>query len=108
MTAAPQPVLSGVARTYLRGVAHHLQPIVQIGKAGLTPQVLATIDQAFEHHELIKIRFLEYKEEKRQLSQHIAQTLHSELIAMVGHVSMFYRQHPEPDKRKIQLPSQTS
>ena len=107
MTAAPQPVLSGVDRTYLRGVAHHLQPIVQIGKAGLTPQVLAAIEQALEHHELIKIRFLAYKEEKRQLSQHIAQTLHSELIGLVGHVSMFYRQHPEPDKRKIQLPSQT-
>lgn len=107
MTEALQPVLRGVDRTHLRGLAHHLQPVVHIGKAGLTPQVLAAIELALEHHELIKIRFLEHKDEKRPLSQDIAQTLHSALIGMVGHVGTFYRQHPEPEKRHIRLPSQT-
>ena len=104
-TATPQPTLSGAERIYLRGVGHHLQPVVQIGKAGLTPEVLAALDTALAHHELIKVRFLGYKEEKRTLAQDIAQTLYSELIGIVGHVSLFYRQHPEPDKRRIQLPA---
>ena len=103
--AAPQPALDGADRTYLRGLGHHLQPVVHIGKAGLTPAILTALEEALTHHELIKVRFLEHKEDKHALSQHIAQTLQSALIGIVGHVSLFYRQHPDPDKRHIQLPA---
>jgi RNA-binding protein len=104
-TTVSQPALDGADRTYLRGLGHHLQPVVHIGKAGLTPEVLGALEEALAHHELIKVRFLEHKEEKRALSQHIAQTLHSAFVGIVGHVSLFYRQHPEPEKRHIQLPA---
>lgn len=97
--------MTGAERKYLRGLAHHLKALAQIGKSGLTPNVLAAIDEALEHHELIKVRFLDFKDQKRQLAQTIAAHTNSEIIGSVGHVFMFYRQHPEPEKRQIHLPS---
>lgn len=101
---ASSPQLTGAQRRYLRSQAHHLQPVVHIGKAGLAANVLAAIDQALEQHELIKVRFQEFKEQKRQLAQAIAQASHSALIGSVGHVCMFYRRHSDPEQRKMHLP----
>jgi RNA-binding protein len=103
LTPSPSP-LSGADRKYLRALAHHLDPLVQIGKSGLAPNVLAAIAQAFEHHELIKIRFLDFKEQKRELARIIAQQSNSELVGMIGHVGLFYRQHPDPEQRQIHFP----
>ncbi len=97
--------LMGSARRYLRSIAHHLQPVVHIGKTGVSPNVLAEIDRALEQHELIKVRFLDFKEEKKALSQTIAANTHSEMVGMVGHIAMFYRQNPDPEKRHIDIPS---
>jgi len=99
-----QSPLTGSQRKYLRGLAHHLKPLAQVGKTGLTPNVLAAIDEALEHHELIKVRFLDFKDQKHQLAQTIATYANSEMIGSIGHVCMFYRQHPDPQKRKIHLP----
>ena len=63
----PQP-LKGSDRNYLRGLAHQLKPVVHVGKTGLTPNVLAAIDEALEHHELIKIRFQDFKDQKREFA----------------------------------------
>jgi RNA-binding protein len=105
MTMPSQPsTLTGSERKYLRALAHHLKPVVQIGKTGLAPNVLDAIDHALEHHELIKVRFLDFKDQKRELAATIVQASHSDLIGAVGHVLMFYRQHPDPDKRKIVMP----
>lgn len=97
--------MTGAQRKYLRGLAHHRKALAQIGKTGLTPNVLTAVDEALQHHELIKVRFLDFKDQKRQLAQRIATHTNSEIIGSVGHVFMFYRQHPEPEKRQIHLPS---
>jgi RNA-binding protein len=102
---ANQSSLTGADRKYLRGLAHHLKPLAQVGKTGLTPNVLAAIDEALEHHELIKVRFLDFKDQKRQLAQIVAADTNSKMIGSIGHVFMFYRQHPDPEKRKIHLSS---
>ena len=98
------PVLKGSERKYLRSLAHHLKPVVHIGKTGLSPSVMAAIDEALEHHELIKIRFQDFKDQKRELSQTVVQESNCALVGSVGHIYMFYRQHPDPEKRKIKLP----
>lgn len=103
--AASPPCLKGSDRRYLRALAHHMKPIVQIGKAGLTPQVLTAIDHALEQHELIKVRFLDGKAQKQAFAQSIAQTSGSALVGTVGHVCLFYRQHADPAKRQIHLPA---
>ncbi len=100
--------LLGSDRRYLRSIAHHLQPVVHIGKTWVSENVLAEIDRALEQHELIKVRFLDFKEEKKTLSHTIATDTHSEMVGMVGHISMFYRQHPDPERRHIEIPSRTS
>lgn len=100
-TLADTPTLTGAERKYLRGLAHHLDPVVHIGKTGLAPSVLSALDEALAHHELIKVRFQDFKDQKRELAQTIAQESHSAIVGSIGHVFMFYRQHPDPDKRKI-------
>ena len=57
--------LKGFERTYLRGLAHSLKPVVQIGKSGLKNEVVVSIEEAFSARELIKIKFNEFKEEKK-------------------------------------------
>jgi RNA-binding protein len=103
-TTSDTPLLTGTARKYLRGLAHHLKPVVHIGKAGLAPSVLSALEAALAHHELIKVRFQDCQDQKHALAQTIAQASHSTIVGSIGHVFMFYRQHPEPDKRKIRLP----
>ncbi len=96
--------LSGFQRQYLKGLAHHLKPVVQIGKNGLTDRVFAQIDRAFLSHELIKVKFLDHQEEKVIISQAISNELEGEKVGMVGNMVIFYREHPDREKRKIHLP----
>lgn len=96
--------LKGSQKKYLRGLANPLKPIVFIGKGGLTPQVFDAIDEALLKQELIKIKFIEFKEEKKELSREIEEKSNCILAGMIGHVAIFYRQHPDKEKRKIQLP----
>ena len=96
--------LKGSQKRYLRGLANTLKPMVFIGRNGLTDQVLDAIDQSLDSHELIKVRFHEFKEMKKELCREIAEKCQCDLAGMVGHVAIFYRQHPDPEKRKISLP----
>ena len=96
--------LKGADRRYLRSQAHHLKPVVQIGQAGVTEPVLATIDENLKAHELIKIRFGDFKDQKKALTQEIAEAMGAEVAGIVGHVAMLYRPHSEPEKRRIKLP----
>jgi RNA-binding protein len=96
--------LKGLQRQYLRGLAHRLNPVVQIGKHGVSDEAVAEIDQALTDHELIKIRFNEFKEDKKNLSAGIADRSGSELVGMIGNVAIFYRENPEKTK-KIVIPS---
>jgi len=96
--------LSGKERKYLKKLAHHLNPVVLIGKNGVTDEVIVKTDEAILSHELIKIRYIGHKSEKKQLSMDIATQTGSELVGMIGHIAILYRQHPEKEKQKIQIP----
>ncbi len=96
--------LRGADRRYLRGQAHHLDPVVHIGQQGLSEAVLSTIDENLTAQELIKIRFVDFKDQKKELSAQIAEELGAELAGTIGHIAILYRPHPEPGKRRIQLP----
>ena len=96
--------LKGSTRKYLRALAHHQRPVVWVGKKGLTDQLFQKVDDALSAHELIKIRFLEFCDEISVFSEAIQKQTRSEIVGMVGHTVILYRQHPEPEKRKIRLP----
>ena len=96
--------LKGSQRKYLREQAHHLKQLVIIGAKGVTGQLIASVDLALKDHELIKVKFGEFKEEKKEISEEIAKATQSELIGLIGNIAIFYRQNPEPEKRKIKIP----
>lgn len=97
------PQLTSAQRKRLRGLAHDLRPLVQIGKSGLTEGVSAEIDRALDDHELIKVRFLAGKETKEALVGEIVARLRCGEAGRIGHVSILYRQQRDPEKRKIHL-----
>jgi len=90
-------------RKQLRGLAHHLEPVVMIGKQGLTDGIVAATVKALDAHELIKVRFLDFKDEKHGLTEQLAAATASEVAGVIGHIAILYREHPDPDKRKIEL-----
>lgn len=96
--------LAGSQRTYLRGLAHKLRPVIQVGKNGITIELIKAVDEALDIHELIKIKFVDFKEERKELSQGIADQTSSEAVGLIGNVAIFYRQNPNEKKRKIILP----
>jgi RNA-binding protein len=97
--------LEGFQRRHLRGLAHGLQPVVMIGKDGLSDAVVAKTEAELLAHELIKVRFGDWKEEKRELLDELAARTRAELVGLVGHVGILFRQNREPKRRKIRVPA---
>lgn len=81
-------------RKKLKALGHRLRPIVQIGKKGLTDEVVQAIDIALQNHELIKVQFLEYKDTKAELIEVIKEKTNAHVIAVIGHRVVFYRENP--------------
>lgn len=98
--------LKGFQKRFLRGVAHSLKPLVFVGQKGFTRSLADAMDDALDHHELVKVKFIEFKEKEKKLAlvAQIEKNLPCELVGLVGHVATFYRQHSDPDKRRITLP----
>ncbi|MBA3468301.1 MAG: ribosome assembly RNA-binding protein YhbY [Herpetosiphonaceae bacterium] len=96
--------LNSGQRQYLRRLAHDLRPVVQIGKQGLTAAVIAAVDTALTAHELIKVKFGEFKDEKSALADQLTEATDSALVGLVGNVAILFREHPEPTERQIVLP----
>jgi RNA-binding protein len=55
---------TGKQKSRLKSLAHHMKPVVYIGKNGITASLLDAVDTALAGHELIKIKFIDYKDEK--------------------------------------------
>jgi RNA-binding protein len=89
-------------RRYLKGLAHPLKPVVMIGNAGLTENVLAEIENALAYHELIKVRVSgQEKADRQQMLDEIAEKTSADLVMVIGHIGGFYRPAEKP---VIQLP----
>ena len=101
-------MLAGYQKKFLRGKAHRLKPVVLIGQNGLTAAVLGSIDEALQKHELIKIGFNAFKEkdQKKGIIATVESETASEMVGMIGHKAVFFRENPDPEKRSIRLPRQ--
>jgi RNA-binding protein len=95
--------LTGKQRKHLRGLAHALKPVVLIGMKGLTPEQIKALDGALLTHELIKVKFLDHKDEKKELTAAITAATGAELAGIIGNIAILYRAHPDPAKRRITL-----
>ena len=77
----------------LKQQCHHLKPVVWVGQNGLSDNVMAEIDQALEHHELVKIKLpSENKSEREQQIGLITESTVSEVIQDIGHMLCLYRE----------------
>lgn len=98
--------LTGLQKRYLRGLAHSLKPVVFVGQKGFTPTLAAALSDALDRHELVKVKFVEFKEKEAKLPliDQIEQGAECEMVALVGHVATFFRYQSDPEKRKLDLP----
>lgn len=87
----------------LRGLGHGLRPSVWIGRRGLTEAILVEMEEALLAHELVKVRLrdLPDRRERRLLLSELAARTASFLAGAVGHTAVFFRPHPDPDRRRI-------
>ena len=97
--------LKGSERKRLRAMAHGLEPVCYVGKNGLTAVFLDSVRVALAHHELIKVKFVEWKEERKEWSERIAAETDSNLVGLIGNIAIFYREQPDEERRKISLES---
>ncbi|HEY0457451.1 MAG TPA: YhbY family RNA-binding protein [Verrucomicrobiae bacterium] len=81
----------------LKGMAQRIKPIFHVGKSGVTPEFVSGLEEALKQKELVKIKFSDFKEEKYELAEQIAQRTASHLITVLGHVAVFYRKKPVAD-----------
>lgn len=96
--------LTNPQRKHLRGLAHSLPPAMQLGKQGLTANFYKSFELALTNHELMKLRFANLQDERKELSAEIEAKTGAALVSMVGHTAVYYRESPDPEKRKIRLP----
>jgi len=80
----------------LKGRAQRLEPILKMGKQGLSPAFIKSVDEALNVRELIKIKFVEFKEERKRLGVELAEKTGSTLVTVVGHVAVLFRKKSAP------------
>jgi RNA-binding protein len=78
----------------LKAQAQKLKAALKVGKEGLSPRFLAALDDVLKHHELVKVKFDEFKEQKRELTPQLAEKSRSHLVTRVGNVVVLYRPKP--------------
>ena len=93
-------VLTGKQIQQLKRDAHFLNPVVHLGKQGLTDALVQSVDEALQVHELIKLRFIDYKEAKKELSTQIADRTNAILVTIVGNNAVLYRIADKIEERK--------
>jgi len=86
---------AGELRRALRGHGHALSPLVQIGKAGITPAVIKQVNQALADHELIKVKVGgECPADRYEVADRLDQEPGVDVVQMVGRVILLYKRHP--------------
>ena len=91
-------------RAYLKGLAMNLDPIFQIGKSSVTPELTAAVAEALEARELIKLSILKNcLDDGRSIAEVLGERTHSEVVQVIGRKIVLYREGKK-DKKKIILP----
>ena len=94
--------LSSSQKRFLRGMTHHINPVVMVGDKGLSENVLEEIEIALDHHELIKVKLRTDRDTRRVLSREIAEKFAAEIVQQIGQVTCFFRRNKK--KPVIDLP----
>ena len=91
-------------RAYLKGLAMNINPIFQIGKSSLTPELTQAVDEALAARELIKISVLQNcLDDPRVIAEYLGERTHSDVVQVIGKIIVLYREGKDK-KKKIILP----
>lgn len=96
--------LKGWQKQYLRSQAHHLKPHVLIGKQGITDGLINAINTELDNHELIKIKFVDLKDEKKDITKEILEKVDCIVVGTIGNIVIVYKENEDEEKRKIKIP----
>ena len=96
-------MLTGKQKSYLKGLAHTMQPIIQVGKNGVNDALIKTVYDALEARELIKVSVLQNcLEEPKSIAEEIASVIEAEVAQVIGKTIVFYKESSK--KKQIILP----
>lgn len=87
----PASMLTGAQKRALKSRAQLLEAVIRIGQSGVTDALLQSLDTALSQHELVKVRFADFKEERKSIAPQLAERTSSALIQQVGNVAVFFR-----------------
>jgi RNA-binding protein len=91
-------------RSFLRGKAHHLNPVVMLGKEGVSEAIIKATDKALEDHELIKIKVpAEDQDEFHATVEELMAQTKAEIVQKIGHLLVIYRKAQEPGRISEEL-----
>lgn len=94
--------LTGKQHRFLRAEGHHLQPVVLLGKDGLTDGVVGSVDQALLDHELIKVKIgNNCLEDKKDVASKLETALGCYCVQTLGNILLMYRPHPEHPELRL-------
>ena len=95
-------MLTGKQRSYLRGEANDLNPVIHIGKDGLTEAVLEQVEELLEIHELIKGRVLDNAPNNvKTVANDLAAQTNASVVQVIGNVFVIFRADPEESDYKL-------
>ena len=90
-------------RAYLKGLAMNIEPVFQIGKSGLTPEVTDAVSEAFNTRELLKLAVLKNcLEDPKDIAHILGERTHSQVVQVIGRKIVLYKENK--DNKKIFLP----
>ena len=91
-------------RAYLKSLAMNLDPIFQIGKNSLTPELTAAVQEALDARELIKVSVLQNcRDDPQELAGYLSERTHSQVVQVIGKKIVLYKEGKD-EKKKIVLP----
>lgn len=98
-------MLSGKQKRFLRAEAHHLSPIYQVGKNGVSEAMCKDIADALEKRELIKVQVLQNcMYTPKDVAGELAEGTQAEVVQVIGKVIVLYKEATEKENRQIKLP----
>jgi RNA-binding protein len=97
--------LKGRERAELRAEAHHLSPTVHVGQHGLTPSVIGSLDDALRTRELVKVKLGNKDDVKpKDVANSLALATNSAIVQVIGHTATLFRENPEMDRKRGDVP----
>jgi RNA-binding protein len=96
-------MLNSKQRSLLAGIAQSRDCLVSLGRAGASPELIERLSALLAQHELVKLRFGDFLDSKRELAARLAEGTGSELVRMIGNVAVFFKQSSDPEKRTIKI-----